>query len=222
MRAFSKIKNTLKKVKGKDKDEGGDRSSLSTPPSTGPTSAPVSSVPQPLNTAPTSPPPQSTVSNATVPPTRTGIDLWACAYKEVEEREFQLIADYEKHLCSLHGEAVASADLSTTLSIKSIESIVNALLEDRRKKQWRVSLQGKDVLIREQAERLVKFFLWSDKIVKEVVSAQPYAALAWSGVSLLLPVSNGILSFLTRANLAAPHECYYTKYCDARRLQFDR
>ncbi|KAM7209803.1 hypothetical protein V8F06_014814 [Rhypophila decipiens] len=188
MGVFSKIKNTWKKVKGKEKDEGGDRSSLSTPPSTGPTPAPVPSVPQPLNTAPTSPSPQSTVSNATVSPARTDIDLWACAYKEVEEREFQLIADYNKHLGSLHGEATAGASLSTTLSIESIESIVNTLLEDRKKKQWRVSLQGKDVLIREQVERLVKFFLWSDKIIKEVVSAQPYAGLAWSGVSLLLPL----------------------------------
>ncbi|KAK4205835.1 ankyrin repeat protein [Rhypophila decipiens] len=194
MCAPSKIKKIWKKVKGKDKDKdkGGDRSSLSTPPSTGPTSAPVPSVPQPLNTAPTSPPPQSTVSNATVSPARTDIDLWDCAYEEVKKRQGELIADYEKHLVSLQGSAAAGADLPTTPSI--IKSVVNTLLEDREKKQWRVPLQGKDHLVREQVEKLMKFCLWADTIVKNVVSAQPYAALAWSGVSLLLPVSNNILS----------------------------
>jgi hypothetical protein len=33
-----------------------------------------------------------------------------------------------------------------------------------------------------------QFLLWSGPIVKDALSAQPYAALAWSGVSLLLPV----------------------------------
>ncbi|KAJ6078055.1 uncharacterized protein N7446_000991 [Penicillium canescens] len=36
-------------------------------------------------------------------------------------------------------------------------------------------------------ERSVKFVLWFDPIVKNAVSTQPYAALAWSGASLLLP-----------------------------------
>ncbi len=62
------------------------------------------------------------------------------------------------------------------------------LLEERDKKKWRVSLLHKDVEIRKQAEKLAKFLLWSKDIVKDAVSAQPYAALAWSGVSLLLPV----------------------------------
>lgn len=95
------------------------------------------------------------------------------------------MADYRKHLGSLQDDAAAGADLSTR---RSVESIVNALLEDREKRQWRVSLLGNDVKIREQAEKLTKFLLWTDPIVKSAVSAQPHAALAWSGVSLVLPV----------------------------------
>jgi hypothetical protein len=97
------------------------------------------------------------------------------------------MTDYKKHLASLQDDATLSADLSTP---RSVESIVNKLWEDREKKQWRVSLLGKDIKIREQAERLAKFLLWSDPIVKNAVSAQPYAALAWSGVSVLLPVGS--------------------------------
>jgi ankyrin repeat domain-containing protein 50 len=95
------------------------------------------------------------------------------------------MADYNKHLDSLQGDSAASADLSTP---RSVESFVKQLLEDRGNKQWQVSLPSKDIKIREQVEKLAKFLLWSDPFVKSAVSAQPHAALAWSGVSLLLPV----------------------------------
>jgi hypothetical protein len=114
------------------------------------------------------------------------LDPWARAYEIFQNRQPELVADYKKHLASLQHDAVASIDLSTP---RSVESIVRQLLEDREKKQWRVSLQGKDIKTREQAERLVKFLIWSDSTVKNALSAQPYAALAWSSVSLLLPVS---------------------------------
>lgn len=89
--------------------------------------------------------------------------------------------DYHKHLASL-------LDGTDSLTPTSVESIVRQLMNDRNKKQWRISLLGKDVCIRQQVERLAKFLLWSDPLVKAVVSAQPCAALAWSGVSFFLSV----------------------------------
>lgn len=114
------------------------------------------------------------------------LDPWTRAYEIFQDRESELAADYKKHLASLQVDATSSADLSTP---RSVESIVKRLLEDRKKKQWQVPLLEKDIKIREQVERLAKFLLWSDEIVKNALSAQPYAALAWSGVSMLLPVS---------------------------------
>jgi hypothetical protein len=69
-----------------------------------------------------------------------------------------------------------------------IQSIVKRTIEDEEKKSWRVSLFGADYEVRIQVERLTKFLLWSESIVKVAMSSQLYAALAWSGVSLLLPV----------------------------------
>ena len=111
---------------------------------------------------------------------------WAQAYALFEEREPQLMEDYKKHLASLH-DVGTDGDLSTSWSVKLI---VERLLENREKKQWQVSLLGKQVKIREQSEKLAKFLLWSSPIVQSAVSTQPYAALAWSGVSLLLPVGD--------------------------------
>ncbi|PQE33485.1 Ankyrin repeat-containing domain protein [Rutstroemia sp. NJR-2017a WRK4] len=145
---------------------------------------PASGSPAPAPSVPIQP----TASDTSAAPLSShGFDPWARAYEIFQDRQPQLVADYKKHLASLQDDAAASTDLSTP---RSVESVVKQLLEDREKKQWRVSLQGKDIKTREQAERLVKFLIWSDQIVKNAVSVQPYAALAWSGVSILLPLLN--------------------------------
>ncbi|RMZ79876.1 hypothetical protein DV737_g3201, partial [Chaetothyriales sp. CBS 132003] len=113
------------------------------------------------------------------------VDLWAEAYKLVTDREPELMADYNTHLATLQESATTGGDLFTP---QFVQGIVQQLFEAREKKQWRVTLMGKDIRIREQAEGLAKFLLWSDPIVKNAVSTQPYAALAWSGISLLLPL----------------------------------
>ncbi|KAF2458453.1 hypothetical protein BDY21DRAFT_220776, partial [Lineolata rhizophorae] len=206
-RLSKKIKDRLsrkteEKPGGEAKESGGVSSSPA--PTSGPTKtssvttvttqpAPhvKSSVPRSLSPVPTSPAPapsptdQPAVSDKASPPACADIDPWARAYEIVQERERELMADYKRHIASLQDDAAASGDLLTP---RTVESVVNKLFEDREKKQWRVSLLGNDVKIREQVERLAKFILWSDPVVKNALSAQPYAALAWSGVSMLLPL----------------------------------
>ncbi|KAH8744416.1 hypothetical protein F5882DRAFT_455073 [Hyaloscypha sp. PMI_1271] len=141
------------------------------------------SVPQPPNLAPTSQapaPPSAQSSVSDTPPTSNDTDPWTRAYEIVQERERELMADYKKHLASLQDNAATSTDLSTP---RSVEPIVNKLWDDREKKQW---------------QRLAKFLLWSDPIVKNALSAQPHAALAWSGVSLLLPFYSYIIEYQAR------------------------
>lgn len=100
-------------------------------------------------------------------------------------REPELMGDYKKDLASLHGNSAIDTGVLTS---RSIGSIVKQLLDDREEKQWRFSLLGKEIKIREQSEKPVKFLLWSNPVVKSALNTQPYAALACSGISLLLPV----------------------------------
>lgn len=72
---------------------------------------------------------------------------------------------------------------------ESVKLAVTRLEAEREEKQWRVQLLGrKDIVLRDQVENLVKFAIWSNGVVSDALSAQPYAALAWSGVQILLPV----------------------------------
>ena len=117
------------------------------------------------------------------------IDPWMQAYQILEARQPKLTADFRKHLASLQGGTASSADLSSPSFVKAV---IENLLGSREDKQWSVSLLSKDIKIRQQAEKLVKFFLWTDPFIQKAVSAQPHAALAWCGVSLLLPVGKGL------------------------------
>jgi hypothetical protein len=117
------------------------------------------------------------------PSTSDSADVWKLAYELFRKQESELEEDYSKQL---GGNAAAIADLS---SREAIQAILEKLLGDREKKQWRIPFPGHNIKIRIQVERLAKFLQWSDSFVKNAVSTQPYAALAWSGVSLLLPAS---------------------------------
>lgn len=117
------------------------------------------------------------------------IDPWMKAYNEFKDRQPKLTADFETHLVSLKDGTTSNANLSNPDFVKSI---AEQLLKNREDRQWRVPLTDEDIRIREPAEKLVKFFMWTDPFVQKALSAQPHAALAWCGISLLLPVGDGL------------------------------
>ena len=103
-------------------------------------------------------------------------DLWVHAYEALKLREPDLVAAYERHLAQL-APAVTNS-VHPSLSPEPIEAIAKSKLQAK---------------VREQGEKVIKFTLWSNDIISQAVSAQPYAALAWSGVSILLPVSCALI-----------------------------
>ncbi|KAI0523894.1 hypothetical protein F5B22DRAFT_659652 [Xylaria bambusicola] len=111
---------------------------------------------------------------------KTENDVWTAAYNKFAAREEGLAKDYRTHLTTITGTLCWGSDWA--------RSTVEQLQKDRENRQWHFTFLGKDINIRTQAEKLLKVLVWSNGIVKDALSAQPYAALAWSGVSILLPV----------------------------------
>ena len=130
-------------------------------------------------------------------------DLWEHAYDILKRREPELVASYNDHLT-----VIASKSEHTSLQPEIIETVVRSQLQDREAKQLVIRLGKQPIKVREQCERVTKFILWSKDIVSQALSAQPYAALAWSGVSILLPVGiplirNWASTWLNRATVVA-------------------
>lgn len=113
-------------------------------------------------------------------------DLWQNAYKALEARNLDLVTGYKLALATLNN---SQTDCAQTSLPDLIKIVVDKGLQDREKKQLVIHLGKKPIKVREQGEKVIKFILWSNNFISAAVSAQPYAALAWSGVSILLPVS---------------------------------
>lgn len=109
-------------------------------------------------------------------------DVWAAAFRKFQESDGGLAKAYAKVINPAHEEDTAEFD------VNFVESTVKNLEKRRDEKQWKVAFAGKSIHVRSQVEKMVKFLLWTDAVVKPALSTQPYAALAWSAVSILLPV----------------------------------
>ncbi|KAJ5909525.1 hypothetical protein N7504_004168 [Penicillium tannophilum] len=102
------------------------------------------------------------------------------------DTEQKLLTAYTNYLASFQGESTSiSIDFSNP---EFVEGVVRNLLAVREQKQWKFHIRNHNISVREQLEKLGKLLLWSDSFVQTVVSTQPLAALAWSGVSLILPL----------------------------------
>ncbi|KAI0803803.1 hypothetical protein GGR55DRAFT_682217 [Xylaria sp. FL0064] len=207
MRYFSKIKRQLKR---QEKDSSSGMNAVASPKAY-PAGIPQSSGIDVMPPVPVlSPPvPTATVTSPSTPnhypPTTKAAhsDIWSDAYEEFSKREPELGKDYKTHLAS-----VSNVDFSNPTWAKSF---VEELQKSREAKQWHVTFHSKDIKSREQAEKLAKVLIWCNGIVKDALSAQPYAALAWSGVSILLP-HEAMISHLDTVNHV---QVYWKAYQDA-------
>ena len=136
----------------------------------------------------------TTHSWAATPPQEAQEKLWSQAYELLTKREPELANDYVKHIVHLQADD-AVTDTAVLSNPDQVQSAVSGLLASREDKQWKIQLAGRNVQIREQVEKLVRLLSLSDKIIRDALSAQPYAALAWSGVSLFLPVRHQLSRF---------------------------
>ena len=113
--------------------------------------------------------------------------LWMRAYNALEIRDPDLVAAYARYLDPSSDTSTAPAE--PALSPNLIEAVIEKKLQDNEARKLVFHLGKESIKVLEQGEKIVKFILWSNAFISTAVSAQPYAALAWSGVSLLLPVS---------------------------------
>ncbi|EQB51729.1 hypothetical protein CGLO_08713 [Colletotrichum gloeosporioides Cg-14] len=109
-------------------------------------------------------------------------DVWSAAFRKFQESDGDLAKAYAKLLNPVHEED------DIKFEVDFVESTVKRLDKERDEKQWKIAFVGKSIHIRSQVEKMVKFLLWTDTVVKPALSTQPYAALAWSAVSIFLPL----------------------------------
>jgi hypothetical protein len=140
-------------------------------------------------------------------------ELWDQAYEELRKQEDKLIKDYE---AVLTGDlAIMIGSMAVMLSGSKEErkdqmaTLLTRKIEEVKKNTWKLKFGGQDIPLKDLAQPVVGIIQWADDYISGALSSNPYASLAWGGVSLLLPVSH----FLNYQNMLLPmllivHEHY--------------
>lgn len=114
-------------------------------------------------------------------------DLWERAYDTLRKQNPELVLTFEKHLVSCNESHTSFT--SSSFSPNQIQAVAESRLIDHEAEKWVIRLRRQSIKVREQWDNVIKFILWAKESVSAAVEAQPYAALAWAGVSIVLPVS---------------------------------
>jgi hypothetical protein len=130
------------------------------------------------------------------------LDLWDQAYKRLSDENRSLVTKYEQILSLEESEEENdsgrgnpmnsigighSRDRLTALASKKL-----ARLDESRLK---IRLRKHEIVLKEGLDRILTVVMATKEFVSSAVSAEPHAALAWTGVCLLLPVSQSNTKF---------------------------
>ncbi|GLA83435.1 hypothetical protein AtubIFM56815_007629 [Aspergillus tubingensis] len=114
---------------------------------------------------------------------------WEEAYNAIQESHPDLINAYTRALLESGGHTGDKA----LDRIQEVQALAQEQLEVWQSEQFRLSFNGKDVIVGELARKVVGVVLSVKDVVSSAISADPHAALAWAGVMVALPVLANVL-----------------------------
>jgi hypothetical protein len=130
-------------------------------------------------------------------------ELWNEAYKDLKVKEKDLMKNYESNIPKVVGMVLgATADVlmpvkgMKTTRRDQIERILRTKVTEAKDKAWKLRFNGMDIAFKDFAEPLLAVIGAMDNYVTSALSANPYASIAWAGVSLILPVSDNFLNLI--------------------------
>lgn len=154
----------------------------------------------------------------------TSGDLWDRAYKQLKDKNEHLVLQYESLLAENLRTSHASHSLAKTsilpelglgqpaeIHVSTSSNFLAPLGSPQRQHQMKALLEEKikddedailkfnigstQVIVRDQLDKVVKVVAAAKDFVGASVASEPHAALAWTGVCTLLPVSGRPMQF---------------------------
>jgi hypothetical protein len=97
--------------------------------------------------------------------------LWKRAYQGLRKEDKDILSSYEKQI-SKHNKI-----------------LIDKKLRGDDITQLTLKVAGKSLRLRELGQKIISFITYSQGYIQAATSLDPHAALAWTCVSILLPVS---------------------------------
>jgi hypothetical protein len=124
---------------------------------------------------------------------------WDEAYKSLTKDFPRLVEHYEAILAKEEedegGESEKRSAIGISHSESRLASLASKKLEAIDESRLRIRLGSKTIVVNDGVDQVLKVVIAAKEFVSGVVASEPHAALAWTGVCLVLPVSSSICIF---------------------------
>lgn len=118
-------------------------------------------------------------------------ELWDVAYEKLKSEDGELIRRYEAALPRVDGPAEkADPALEPKASRREhMRAVLELKIDEAKRDAWKLKFGASEVMAKDLVEPALSVVDWANDYITNAVSANAYASIAWSAVSLLLPVS---------------------------------
>ncbi|KAK5989674.1 Ankyrin-3-like protein [Cladobotryum mycophilum] len=115
-------------------------------------------------------------------------ELWNVAYEKLRLEDGALIEEYESKL-----QGNLFAGLSQTIGLKTntrdrMHAILLSKMDEVNKNIWKLRFGGSEVPVRDLVQPVLAVVNCANEYINSALKANPYASMAWAGISLLLPL----------------------------------
>jgi hypothetical protein len=116
-------------------------------------------------------------------------ELWNTAFEKLREEDDALVQHYE---AKLRGDLSAGLGSMLSTAVASRREQMNAILrrkmDEVNRETWKFRLGTKEFLVKDLAQPALAVINRVNGHINGAVASNPCAAIAWAGVSVLLPV----------------------------------
>lgn len=116
-------------------------------------------------------------------------ELWHMAYERLRTEDERLIRDYEAKVRENLGTGWSPTAGSQTGMRDRMNTILRQKMEEVNRNTWKIRFGSSELQIQDLAKPILGIVNWTNEYITGVLRPNPYASMAWAGVSLLLPVS---------------------------------
>lgn len=135
-------------------------------------------------------------------------ELWNQAYEDLRSgddkkliEKYEAIIETELSAMVASTAAISSPALIKALRKENMKRILERKVTEVKDNKWRLRFNDHELAVEEIVQPVIDVIDWADKYVSDALSANPYASIAWAGVSLILPVSYQAVLFISLSQL---------------------
>ncbi|KAL7931996.1 ankyrin repeat-containing domain protein [Trichoderma chlorosporum] len=122
-------------------------------------------------------------------------DLWNVAYERLRQEDEHLINAYEAGIRQSLSASI-SLTIGSNLSVRDrMDKILRSKMDEVNQDSWKIRFRSSEVHTEDIVQPILSIIRWANEYISSALSSNPYASMAWAGVSLLLPVRLDIVKW---------------------------